>query len=154
MHSIDLLLSSRAGMDLLVVIGTSAAYFYSLLILAMQYLSSIYLTSSSPSSSSAPPNMSDMVSSSYHGHDFFETSAVLISTVCLGKYLEHVAKAHTTAALQSLVQLQARRSDLLLITPASLHQWLSNAKQAAKLAIEMADQEKSLSKLSQFEGNL
>jgi cation transport ATPase len=48
-------------MDFLVVLGTSAAYFYSLLVMASQYVLGVV----------------------YHGHDFFETSAILITTVCL-----------------------------------------------------------------------
>ncbi len=51
----------RAGMDFLVVLGTSAAYFYSLLVMASEYVLGV----------------------AYHGHDFFETSAILITTVCL-----------------------------------------------------------------------
>jgi Cu+-exporting ATPase len=101
---------SRLGMDFLVALGTSAAYFYSALTLLLQL----------------------WTGSKFHGFIFFETSAVLITTVCLGKYLEHVAKAQTTAQLRTLLRLQPKRTELVLLPPAMLPMWLRMSKDAAR----------------------
>jgi Cu+-exporting ATPase len=57
-----------ANMDVLVALGTSAAYFYSLIAVIMVLHTGLY----------------------------FETSAVLITLVLLGKYLESLAKGRTS----------------------------------------------------------
>lgn len=76
-------LKSRTGnMDLLVAIGTSAAY----------GLSVYHL----------------MVSSAVHDQVYFEASAVVITLVMLGKWLESRAKQQTTEAIRAL---QALRPD-------------------------------------------
>jgi hypothetical protein len=113
---------SGAGMDLLVVLGTSAAYFYSLLIMFTQFTSG----------------------KAYHGHDFFETSAILITTVCLGKYMEHLAKQQTTSQLSALFHLQARKTDLILLAPAELASWTA-AAHAAGAAMVATHRQKELS---------
>ncbi|MGC4065746.1 MAG: heavy metal translocating P-type ATPase [Polyangiaceae bacterium] len=78
-------LRNRSGnMDLLVALGTSAAYFYSLLQLVIP-------------SATAP------------GTSYFEASAVVITLVRLGKWLESKAKRGTTRALRELMALQPER---------------------------------------------
>lgn len=76
-------LVARSGnMDLLVAIGTSSAYFLS-----------VYL-----------------LFSSHHGqmsHLYFESSAVVITLVLLGKWLETKAKQQTVSALRALESLRA-----------------------------------------------
>ncbi|KFM25042.1 putative copper-transporting ATPase HMA5 [Auxenochlorella protothecoides] len=73
----------RANMDVLVSVGTNAAFAYSMLSVAYQ---------------KAHPE--------YMGHGtFFETSALLITFVCLGKYLESAAKGKTSQALSALLEL-------------------------------------------------
>lgn len=71
-----------ANMDVLVSLGTNAAYFYSLYIL-----------------------MKALTSNKFEGADFFETSAMLISFILLGKYLEILAKGKTSDALEKLIDL-------------------------------------------------
>ena len=73
----------RLGMGFLIAMGTSAAYFYSIFII-------IYNALLSPEE---------------RLHQFFETSALLITFVILGKYLESKAKAHTSKAIANLAQL-------------------------------------------------
>jgi Cu+-exporting ATPase len=68
-----------ANMDVLVAMGTSAAYFYS-----------IYLV------------LSD------HSHLYFETSAVLLTLILMGKMLEERAKGRTGEAIKKLMKLQAK----------------------------------------------
>ncbi|AJQ92332.1 heavy metal translocating P-type ATPase [Gynuella sunshinyii] len=75
---------ASANMDTLVVLGTSAAYFYSL------YL--WLFTSSS--------------------HLYFEASAVVITLVVLGKLLEHRAKNRTGDAIRALMDLQPVRASV------------------------------------------
>ncbi|URD93907.1 copper-transporting ATPase [Musa troglodytarum] len=71
-----------ANMDVLVALGTNAAYFYS-----------IYIV------------IKALTSESFEGQDFFETSSMLISFILLGKYLEVVAKGKTSDALAKLTEL-------------------------------------------------
>jgi Cu+-exporting ATPase len=78
-------LRNRSGnMDLLVALGTSAAYFYSVSRLL-----------SSPSTAT--------------GALYFEASAVVITLVRMGKWLESKAKRGTTQALRELMALQPER---------------------------------------------
>src|SRR5699024_3501395 len=79
-----------ANMDVLVALGTSAAYFYSL------YES--FKTIGNPAN---------------EPHLYFETSAVLITLILFGKYLEARAKNQTTNALSSLLNLQAKEARVI-----------------------------------------
>ncbi len=77
-----------ANMDVLVALGTSAAYFYSL------YLTIDWYASGSPAHHA--PSL------------YYETSAVLITLVVMGKWFESLAKGRTSEAIQSLLGLQAK----------------------------------------------
>lgn len=79
-----------ANMDVLVVLGTSAAYFYSLV-----------------------ESIKTITNHFYTPHLYFETSAILITLVLLGKYFEHVAKGRTTEAISKLMELQAKEATIL-----------------------------------------
>ncbi|MHA2031082.1 MAG: heavy metal translocating P-type ATPase, partial [Candidatus Kariarchaeaceae archaeon] len=79
-----------ATMDVLVALGTSAAYFYSL-------FSIIY----------------GLVNPSFHGDIFFETSAFLFTFIVLGKFMEARAKGQTSEAIKKLMNLQAKSAFLL-----------------------------------------
>lgn len=83
--------AASGNMDVLVALGTSAAYAYS------WYL--IY-----------------DLGAGAHGRLYFESSAVVITLVMLGKYLEARAKRGTTAAIRQLMELRpqtarVRRAD-------------------------------------------
>ncbi|MDE1935977.1 heavy metal translocating P-type ATPase [Bradyrhizobium sp.] len=67
------------NMDLLVSLGTSAAYFYSL-----------YL----------------MIAAPHGAHLYFEAAAVVIALIMVGKWLEARAKRSTTVAIQTLMSLR------------------------------------------------
>jgi len=82
--------NKSANMDVLVVIGTSAAYFYSF-VEAIKTISNEW----------------------YTPHLYFETSAILITLVLLGKYFEHIAKGKTTEAISKLLELQAKEAIIL-----------------------------------------
>ena len=79
-----------ANMDVLVALGTSAAYFYSLY--------EAFMTIGNPE---------------YMPHLYFETSAVLITLILFGKYLETRAKSQTTNALSKLLNLQAKEARVI-----------------------------------------
>jgi Cu+-exporting ATPase len=79
-----------ATMDVLVALGTSAAYFYSL-------FSILY----------------GMAVPEFEGAVFFETSAMLITFIILGKYMEARAKGQTSEAIKKLVSMQAKSAILL-----------------------------------------
>lgn len=76
-----------ANMDVLVALGTSAAYFYSL---------ASYFGLLGP-----------------HREVFFETSAMLIAFIRLGKYLEARARGKASEALKKLLHLQADKARLV-----------------------------------------
>jgi P-type Cu+ transporter len=77
--------NKSANMDVLVALGTSAAYFYSLL-----------------------EGIKTIGHPFYMPHLYFETSAVLITLILLGKLFETLAKGRTTIAISKLLSLQAR----------------------------------------------
>ncbi|MBP1973039.1 heavy metal translocating P-type ATPase [Cohnella thailandensis] len=80
--------NGSANMDVLVSLGTSAAYFYSL-----------YLTI----------DWFGMGDGMHHGPSlYFETSAILITLVIMGKLFEGLAKGRTSEAIKSLMGLQAK----------------------------------------------
>ncbi|KAL8158989.1 hypothetical protein V2J09_000526 [Rumex salicifolius] len=81
-----------ANMDVLIALGTNAAYFYSVYIVVRAGLSS-----------------------SFKGTDFFETSAMLISFVLLGKYLEVLAKGKTSEAIAKLMDLAPPTATLVVL---------------------------------------
>ncbi|WNS41852.1 heavy metal translocating P-type ATPase [Paenibacillus sp. MMS20-IR301] len=79
--------NGSANMDVLVVLGTSAAYFYSL-----------YLTIDSLKMSGMNHTV-DM---------YYETSAILITLILVGKWFEALAKGRSSDAIRSLMGLQAK----------------------------------------------
>ncbi len=74
-----------ANMDTLIALGSSAAYFYSLAVLALGWTSHVY----------------------------FETAAVIIALILLGRFLEARAKSQTSAAIKALIGLQPRTARVL-----------------------------------------
>ncbi|PKH47928.1 hypothetical protein CRG98_050397 [Punica granatum] len=81
-----------ANMDVLIALGTNAAYFYSVY--------SVLRAATSPN---------------FEGTDFFETSSMLISFILLGKYLEVLAKGKTSEAIAKLMNLAPETAILLTL---------------------------------------
>ncbi|PCY57241.1 heavy metal translocating P-type ATPase, partial [Listeria monocytogenes] len=54
-----------------------------------------------------------LINTNYEPHLYFETSAVLITLILFGKYLEARAKTQTTNALSKLLNLQAKEARIL-----------------------------------------
>ena len=78
------------GMDILVVLGTTSAYLYSIYLLYIQ--------------------LTDPV---MHPMYYFEISALIITMVLLGNYIEHIAKERTTDALVELMNLGAKEARVI-----------------------------------------
>ena len=83
--------AGKAGMDLLVVVGTTAAYAYS-------------VRTSLAEEGLIIAGMRNI---------YFEASAVIITLVLLGKYLEAVAKGRTSQAIRSLMDLEAKNARII-----------------------------------------
>uniref|UniRef100_A0A2N9J350 P-type Cu(+) transporter n=1 Tax=Fagus sylvatica TaxID=28930 RepID=A0A2N9J350_FAGSY len=81
-----------ANMDVLIALGTNAAYFFS-----------VYSV------------LRAATSKAFKGTDFFETSAMLISFILLGKYLEVLAKGKTSQAIAKLMDLAPETATLLTL---------------------------------------
>ncbi len=77
--------NGSANMDVLVAMGSSVAYLYSI------------------------PIMLGLL----EGHVYFETSAVIITLIRLGKFLEARAKGHTSDAIKKLLNLNAKSAHVL-----------------------------------------
>jgi len=84
-NSLTSLRVGSANMDVLVVLGTSAAYFYS----AIGFLFF---------------NID---------HPFWESSAALLSFIILGRYIEVLAKGRASAAIKELLQLEAKEAHVV-----------------------------------------
>jgi len=76
----------RAGMDTLIALGTSAAYFYSLLVVLGVLGKEVY----------------------------FDSAALIISIILLGRWLEARAKGRTSEAIKKLIGLQAKTATIIL----------------------------------------
>lgn len=74
--------AKTAGMDTLVALGTSAAYFYSLFAVIFQFSKDLY----------------------------FETSAVLIALILLGRYFEQRSKEKAQGGMKALLQMAAKKA--------------------------------------------
>jgi Cu+-exporting ATPase len=84
-HAWKALKARTANMDTLIALGTSAAYFYSVWLLL----------------------------AGMSGHVYFETAAVIIALVLVGKFMEARAKSRTSAAIKALMGLQAKTARVL-----------------------------------------
>jgi len=83
--------AKSANMDVLIAMGTSAAYFYSVYNVFFQKVSSGV--------------MKDL---------YFESAAIIITLILLGKYFEAIAKGKTSEAIKKLFGLQAKTARILV----------------------------------------
>ncbi len=89
-HAYYALRSKSANMDVLISMGTSAAYFFSLYNVFFEEV------------------QQGMMKNLY-----FEAAAVIITLILLGKYLEAVAKGKTSDAIKKLMGLQAKTARVI-----------------------------------------
>lgn len=85
-----------ATMDVLVSIGTNAAYFYSFIVTIIS-----------------------MAVPSFESELYYETSVLLICFLLLGRYLENLAKGRTSDAITKLMSLQTPSSILVTLNNAT-----------------------------------
>lgn len=84
-----------ANMDVLIASGSSVAYFYSIAIILLGLFS-------------------DSSTSNHHSyHVYFETSALIITLIKLGKLLEARTKGKTGAAIKKLMALQPNSANII-----------------------------------------
>jgi len=76
--------SKTANMDVLVAMGTSAAYFYSLATLIF----------------------------SFSPHFYFETSGVLIALILIGRYFEKKSKKNAQSGMKALLKMEAKTAKI------------------------------------------
>ncbi len=79
--------SGSANMDLLVALGSSAAYFFSVAVV--------------------------LIHGPLGGHVYFETAAMIITLISLGKLLEAGARGRASRAIRALMELAPERATLL-----------------------------------------
>jgi Cu+-exporting ATPase len=79
-HGYKSLRNGAANMDVLVALGSSVAFLYSVLVLL----------------------------GIFSGHVYFETAAVILALISIGKYLEAKAKGRTSEAIKRLVNLRPK----------------------------------------------
>lgn len=84
-HAYLSLKAKSTNMDVLIALGTSAAYFLSLY---------------------------NMLFASMHSNVYFESSATIITLILLGKYFEAKAKSRTSDAIKKLVSLGAKEATI------------------------------------------
>ena len=84
-HAWKAVKARTANMDTLIVMGSSAAYLYSVALLLTGAV----------------------------GHVYFETAALIIALILVGKYLEARAKSQASAAMKALIGLQPRTARVL-----------------------------------------
>ena len=83
--------AKSANMDVLIAMGTSAAYFYSL----YNMFFGAKMNGENP-------------------HLYFESAAIIITLILLGKYFEAVAKGKTSEAIKKLMGLQAKTATVVV----------------------------------------
>lgn len=97
--------NGSANMDVLVALGTSAAFFYSL------YLT---LTSGNAASTMMDHGGTGMATAAMPTVElYYETSAILITLILLGKWFEAVAKGRSSQAIKSLIELAPREARVI-----------------------------------------
>jgi len=106
------------GMDFLVVLGTSSAYLYSIIVFVLQIIHRGTVEHDDSDVSDANMQIMKLKPT-------FETGAWLITFVTLGKYLEAYARGKTAGALQTLMELQPV-SATSVILPADISNELDN----------------------------
>jgi P-type Cu+ transporter len=78
--------NGRANMDTLIALGTSAAYIYSVLVILGVFMGAVY----------------------------FDSAALIISIILLGRWFEARVKGRTSAAIKKLIGLQPKNANVIL----------------------------------------
>ncbi len=84
--------NKSADMNTLIAVGTSAAYFYSLAVTLFP---------------------SYFIQSGVGTHVYYDTAAIIIALIVLGRWLEAIAKGKTSEAIKKLMKLQAKTARVI-----------------------------------------
>ena len=95
-NAVNAVRHGAANMDVLVVLGTTSAYAYSLLSLLLGMVEA-----------AKGDALAEQMEEANRDAHFFETSAMLITFILLGKFLESSARAKTAGAITTLMGLQS-----------------------------------------------
>lgn len=93
-----------ANMDLLIVLGTSVAYFYSVFVILFKDM---------------------FVQKNIPTHVYFESSSVIITFILLGKFLEARAKGSASNAIKKLAALQPHNARIMRNLGGGAKEWVS-----------------------------
>jgi Cu+-exporting ATPase len=85
----------RANMDLLIAIGTLAAYLYSAIIVLDQFVTTVDILPGT------------------EGDVYFDVAAIIIAFILLGKYMEDVIKRKSSAAVRKLLDLKPKMATVI-----------------------------------------
>lgn len=92
-----------ANMDLLIALGTSVAYFYSVFVVLFE---------------------SAFIKAGLPVHVYFETSSAIITLILLGNFLETRARGRTSQAIRKLIALQPQQARVLRYTDDQKKEWI------------------------------
>ncbi|MDY3738151.1 MAG: heavy metal translocating P-type ATPase [Peptoniphilaceae bacterium] len=94
------LLRKSFNMDTLIALGSSAAFVYGIY--------SIYKIGNGLGVNN------ESIVNQYRHNLYFESSAMILTLITLGKYLESISKGKTTASLKSLMKLKPKTANIIL----------------------------------------
>lgn len=106
-----------ANMDVLIAVGTTSAWLYGFILIFIGYPDDLVAAATGHHMNKAKHMQYHMEIHS-HVHNF-ETSAILIVIVMLGKYIEAFSKLKTIDKLSSLASLKVQRANLVLVKDAA-----------------------------------
>ncbi|MFS8160663.1 MAG: hypothetical protein ACMG6E_10780 [Candidatus Roizmanbacteria bacterium] len=104
-NSYKSLKNKSANMDVLIALGTTAAWLYAIVLIGVGY----------DEHDMMDPEMYKMMVM-MHAHNF-EISSVLITIILVGKYLESLSKKKTVDKLSQLASLKVTKANILEIKP-------------------------------------
>ena len=85
-HGYKAIRNGAANMDVLVALGSGVSFIYSVLVLL----------------------------GVFSGHVYFETAAMIVALISIGKYIESLAKGRTSAAIKSLMALRPKTANKVM----------------------------------------
>jgi len=95
------LLRLAPNMDSLIFIGTAVAYFYSLIVSILVFLGA-----------KIDP-VRNLISNGVEAHLYYESAALILVFISLGKYLEAITKGRTSEAIKKLIGLQPKEATII-----------------------------------------
>ena len=129
------------GMDFLVVMGTTSAYLYSIIVFALQIFAKMNYENDESEGEGQKQHHDDSIIMKLT--PTFETGAWLITFVTLGKYLEAYARGKTAGALQTLMELQPV-SATRAIVPVEVAEKVNSMRDDQRNTMDKRDEEQNI----------